>query len=71
MEEISHKGYKIVTESYEDDETGKWVPRALITPLDEAANSEMPMNWEREFDTQLQADDFALEGAQLYIDNHY
>ncbi|MEX0877454.1 MAG: hypothetical protein WDZ40_01160 [Candidatus Spechtbacterales bacterium] len=70
-EEIEYKGYKITSQSYQDDESGKWVPSVLIVPMDEAQNSEMPMSWEREFDEQAEADDFALEGAQFYVDSYY
>lgn len=71
-EEIEYKGYNIATDSYKDDESGLWVPRALITPTPESSqNSEMPMSWEREFETQQEADDFALEGAQFYVDSNF
>ncbi|MDX1608293.1 MAG: hypothetical protein R3251_03735 [Candidatus Spechtbacterales bacterium] len=70
MEEIEYNGYKIISESYQDEETGKWVPSAVVLPTSESSpNSEMPMSWEREFDTRQEAEDFATEGAQFYIDN--
>jgi len=70
-EKIEYKGYKIVADSYQDSEVNLWVPRAMIFPMDEAQNTEMPMSWAREFETQLKADDFALEGARLYIDEFF
>lgn len=57
--------------SYQDDETGKWIPYADIAPIDESPNDPLPMSWEREFDTQQEADDFALDGAQFYIDQNF
>ncbi|MEX0869905.1 MAG: hypothetical protein WDZ39_00560 [Candidatus Spechtbacterales bacterium] len=67
-EELDYKGYKITANSYKDEESGLWVPRASVTSIDEAQISEMPLSWEREFDTGQQADDFALESAQIHID---
>lgn len=70
-QEIFHRGYRIIAESYKSD-TGKWIPKARIIPVDEAmAMEERPLNWPQEFETKLQADSFALDGAQLYIDSHY
>lgn len=70
-QEIIFRGYKIEAKSYMDDNTDKWIPYAIITPVDEAQNKEMPMSWQREFDTLQGADDFALDGAEFYIANHF
>lgn len=70
-EEIEFRGYRIAANSYQDDENGKWIPHADIMPLDESQNDPMPMSWEREFSTQLEADDYALESAQLYISSTF
>lgn len=70
-EEIEYKGYRLQARSYRDQESQKWVPYIVLTPIDEAQTSEMPMSWECEFDSQLEADDYALDGAQFYIDNQY
>lgn len=70
-EEIFYKEYKIIGESYKND-SGKWIPRARIVPTEDSVNrEERPLNWPEEFDNQLKADDFALESAQLYIDENY
>lgn len=71
MQEINYRGYNLKTDSYLDDETEKWVPRVFITPVDATPIKEMPLTWNKEFDNLQGADDFALEGAQFYIDNHY
>ncbi len=70
-QEIFHRGYKIIAESYQNDR-GKWIARARIVPVDEAmVTEERPLNWPQEFENQQKADDFALQGAQLYIDENY
>lgn len=70
-EEITFRGYKIQASSFQNND-GKWVPQAAIIPIDEAANQEeAPLTFERDFDTQLEADDYALDSAQLYIDSNY
>ncbi len=69
--EILHRGYRIIAESYKGDK-GKWIPRARIVPEQEAMNpEERPFSWPRTFDTEQDADDFALQAAQLYIDENY
>lgn len=74
-EQIDYRGYKITAESYQDDETGKWVPRAVIESLGigsgEVPLDQMPMSWEQEFDTARQAEDYALDGAKFYIDSYF
>lgn len=70
-QEIKFRGYDIRAESYQDDDTNKWIPHVIISPVDETPNNELPMSWEREFDTQEEADSFALDGAEFYIDNHF
>ena len=73
MQTIDHKGYKIEALSYPSDE-GKWIPYAKVTPIKGSASQnveEAPLTWEREFGTQIEADDFALQGAQLYIDSNF
>jgi hypothetical protein len=66
-EEIEFRGYRITANSYQDDMSGKWIPYADIMPIADTPNDPLPMSWEREFDTQLEADDYALESAELYI----
>ena len=69
-EEITYRGYKIIGESYQNDE-GKWIPKARIIPETDSMNEEEgPMEWPELFNTQTEADDFALDGAQLYIDEN-
>jgi hypothetical protein len=69
MEEFNYRGYTIQAQSYKN-ENGKWTPQAKVvhpkrgnTHLDKA-----PLTWSREFETQQQADDFAITGAQMYLD---
>lgn len=71
MQEIMFRGYNLRAESYEDDDTGRWIPHVIISSVDESPNKEMPMSWEREFETQEEADSFALDGAEFYIANHF
>lgn len=71
MQQIRHRGYQITATSFQNDRE-RWVPRATIVPIDETANrEESPFTWARDFATQEEADNFALEGAQLYIDSNY
>ncbi len=70
-QEIFHKGYQIAGEGHQNEQ-GKWIPRAKIMPQDETITQEARnLEWPKEFDSQLEAEDFALTGAQLYIDEHY
>ncbi len=72
MERLEYRGYNITADSYQDKETGMWVARAFIHPLDEAMNEEDgPITWEKEFETKQQADDFAADGAQYYVDSFF
>ena len=71
MQEIMFRGYNLKAESYKDDETEQWIPYVIISSVDESPNKEMPMSWEREFETQEEADSFALDGAEFYIGNHF
>lgn len=65
---IFHRGYVIVANSYCNDR-GEWVPRASLKPKDDELNrEEMPLHWNHTFTTRLEADDFALEAAELYLD---
>jgi hypothetical protein len=69
--EIFHRGYKIEADSYQN-ESAKWVPCSKITAVDESPEEPIsPLSWQREFETQQEADDFAISGAQLYIDEEY
>lgn len=71
-ETIFHREYKIIADSYQD-ENGKWAPQARIVPWHhEAVNiEESALRWPQEFDTMEEADDFALDGAEFYIDENY
>lgn len=72
MQEMDYRGYHIETKVYKDHETGKWVPRVTISATDEAKNfEETPVTWEEEFDTQEEAENFALDGIEFYIDEHF
>lgn len=69
MQEIRHRGYLIRAHSYQKS-NGKWAPKAEILSLDESqVQIAPPLEWQNEFENQTQADDYALEGAQFYIDN--
>ncbi|OGZ57661.1 MAG: hypothetical protein A3F94_01270 [Candidatus Spechtbacteria bacterium RIFCSPLOWO2_12_FULL_38_22] len=71
-QQITYRGYKIETKVYQDKDTGKWVPRVAISALDEARNfEETPVTWEEEFDTQEEAENFALDGIEFYIDEKF
>ena len=71
-QEMSYRGYKVETKVYQDKETQKWVPRVAIVAVDEAKNfEETPITWEEEFDTQEEAENFALDGIEFYIDEHF
>ncbi|MEX2008351.1 MAG: hypothetical protein WD850_02610 [Candidatus Spechtbacterales bacterium] len=71
MQEIEYQGYRITAEAYQDPGTGKWVPRAFLhadeegDPLTQDANQ--PLTWMNTFGTQEEAEDYALESAQLRI----
>ena len=67
--ELIHRNYKIEADSYLDENTKKWVPRATVISLDRNKPEQRPLAWQREFDGQTEADSFALQGAQFYIDN--
>ena len=71
-QEVTYRGYKIETKVYEDKDTCKWVPPVAITAVDEAKNfEETPVTWEEEFDTQEEAENFALDGIEFYIDEKF
>lgn len=71
-QEIIYRGYRITTNVYQNQDTGKWVPRASIVAIDEAKNfEETPMTWEREFDTQEEAENFVLDGMEFYINEKF
>ncbi|OGZ27418.1 MAG: hypothetical protein A2365_03005 [Candidatus Nealsonbacteria bacterium RIFOXYB1_FULL_40_15] len=72
MREINHKGYQIKADAYQDEE-GKWVPRAEISPIDGSKNiEESPLVWLSEkFEDRPKAEGFALESAQFYIDTNF
>ena len=69
MADIEYRGYSIQANSYKDDE-GKWIPQVLITPPKGIAQEmNEPLTWERKFDTKEEADSFALDGGEFYINN--
>ena len=71
-QEIIYRGYRVTTSVYQDKDTGKWVPRANIVAIDEAKNfEETPMTWQKEFDTQVEAENFVLDGVEFYIAEHF
>jgi hypothetical protein len=53
------------------DENGKWTPKAIITPAGELPREEGPLVWTEKFDTQEEADSFALQSAEFHIDMFY
>lgn len=65
-EGITHREYNIKSASYQDS-TGKWIPQALISSGEK--KPEEPLTWNKKFDSKAKADDFALQGAILYIDS--
>ncbi len=70
-QEFNYRGYLIKAGSYEK-EPGKWIPQAtIISRYESRVEEPSPLAWPKEFDSQTKADSFALQGAQLYIDNHY
>lgn len=71
MQEISYRGYKIIADSF-PEEDGKWTPKAIIEPLDESSlREEGPLVWTEKFDSQEEADNFALQSAEFHIDMFY
>ena len=71
-QEITYRGYHIITNVYQDQDTGKWVPRANIMAMYESKNfEETPMTWVEEFDTQEEAENFVLDGIEFYIDEKF
>lgn len=67
---IKYQGYQINTSSFRQE--GRWVPRASVKPLDESQNpEERPLTWQKKFETKEKADAFAVEGAQLYIEENF
>jgi len=71
-QKIVYRGYRIETKVYQDKNTKKWVPRVSIVALDESKNfEETPVSWEEEFDTKEEAENFALDGIEFYIDEHF
>ncbi len=66
-----YQGYYIEPDSCQD-EKGRWVPRASIYPTKGQPSKEIaPLVWQKVFDNKREADDFALQGAELYIDEEY
>jgi hypothetical protein len=71
MQEISYRGYKIIADSFVQED-GKWTPKATIEPLDESPlRDEGPLVWTEKFDSQEEADSFALQSAEFHIDMFY
>ncbi|MDX1535935.1 MAG: hypothetical protein R3346_04210 [Candidatus Spechtbacterales bacterium] len=70
MQEEKYNDYTIQSNAYQDEETDKWVPQAKILRADQN-EEEYPLTWEREFDTREEAESFAMQSAQFYIENHF
>lgn len=72
MEDFNYRGFHIQGQSFKN-ENEKWVPQAkIIHPDGETVHpEEAPLTWSREFETEQEANDFALDSAQVYIDQEY
>lgn len=73
MQEEQYNDYIIRGDAYKDDDTNKWVARAIIVKgeQDSGREEEYPLTWEREFDTREEAENFAMQSAQFYIETHF
>lgn len=73
MQEEQYNEYLIEGTAYQDEDTERWVPQATIKQVREEGGprENYPLTWEREFDTREEAEAFAVQSAQFYIDNHF
>ncbi len=69
---ITYHEYFIESASYKGAHD-KWVPQAKIYPVEKGKPSlDFPLlTWQKEFNSQQQADDFAISSAQIFIDNKF
>ncbi len=65
---IKHRNYNIKGASYQNS-SGKWIPQALFSP-EERPEEGKPLTWQKEFKDKRKADDFAVQGTILYIDEN-
>ena len=72
MQQINYNNFIIRATAFQDD-TGRWIGQASILPMRgemDATRIKDPMVFDNEvFDSQMEAEDFALDGAQFFIDN--
>ena len=70
MQAINHKNYRISATAFKN-EGGKWVGQAKVQSLKGELNViQNPMIFDNEyFETREEAEDFALDGAQFFIDS--
>lgn len=73
MQEEQYNDYLIKGDAYQNEESKGWVPRAVILRQGQESGreEEFPLTWEREFETQEEAESFALQSAQFYIETHF
>ena len=72
MQEMQYRGYKIVSEALRlEDE--KWIGKATILPLLDTQNTEESalVFDNEEFDSSIDAESFALDSAEFYIDENF
>ena len=70
MPDVQYKGWVIEAQSYKSD-SGRWRPKALVS-IHEAGNLRthvVPAPLERMFDTEADADAYAVEMAKKWIDD--
>ena len=67
---IEYRGYQIEPVSCLVSKN-KWVPRCRLVPLNKGKRgADFPLlTWEKKLDSKIQADNYALESAQIYIAN--
>lgn len=73
MQEEQYNDYIIKGEAYKDEDTSKWIAHATIlrTGQESGREEEYPLTWEREFDSREEAESFAVQSAQFYIETHF
>jgi len=64
---IFYRGYNIIAEPYQN-EMGERIPKAQIMAVNETITAEEDsLGWPELFDSQLEAENFAISGARLDI----
>ncbi len=66
---VEYQGYEIIGDSYMN-ENGKWTAQAKINAVDSGAKRpDYPiLCWQEEFESEQQANEYAAQSAQIYID---